>query len=115
MGKSRTGGGDDFVGFAGDGDDLADEADVAIVVASFWGRVVDGAGARVGGDAVLVDGPSWAERLRVGCPGRVRTGVRASHEFPTLGRKMRAEDGDSVGWRSLVAVWELQVVEVVGS
>jgi hypothetical protein len=49
-------GGDDLLGFEGDGDDLADEAEeVAFVV--FAVGVVGDAGARVGGDAVLVDDP----------------------------------------------------------
>ena len=55
-------GGDDLLGFEGDGDDLADEAeDVAFVV--FAVGVVGDAGAGVGGGAVWVDEPSRAERL----------------------------------------------------
>jgi hypothetical protein len=54
--------GDDLLGFEGDGDDLADEAeDVAFVV--FAVGVVGDAGAGVGGDAVLVDDPFEAELL----------------------------------------------------
>jgi hypothetical protein len=49
-------GGDDFLGFEGDGDDLADEAeDVAFVFVAVG--VVGDVGAGVGGDAVLVDDP----------------------------------------------------------
>jgi hypothetical protein len=49
-------GGDDLLGFEGDGNDLADEAeDVAFVI--FAVGVVGDAGAGVGGDAVLVDDP----------------------------------------------------------
>ena len=47
---------DDLLGFEGDGDDLADEAEDVLGVAGSVG-VVDDAGAGVGGDAVLVDDP----------------------------------------------------------
>ena len=49
-------GGDDLLGFEGDGDDLADEAEDVLRVVFAVG-VVDDAGAGVGGDAVLVDDP----------------------------------------------------------
>ena len=49
-------GGDDLLGFEGDGDDLADEAEVVAFVVLAIGVVGD-AGAGVGGDAVLVDDP----------------------------------------------------------
>ena len=49
-------GGDDLLGFEGDGDDLADEAEDVFGVVGAVG-VVDDAGAGVGGDAVLVDDP----------------------------------------------------------
>jgi hypothetical protein len=59
-------GGDDLLGFEGDGDDLADEAeDVAIVVGAVG--VVDYAGTGNGGDSVLcwslMGTHSRAERL----------------------------------------------------
>lgn len=43
-----------MLGFEGDGDDLADEAEDVVVVVGAVG-VVDDAGAGIGGDAVLVD------------------------------------------------------------
>ena len=49
-------GGDELLGFEGDGDDLADEAEDVFGVVGAVG-VVDDAGAGVGGDAVLVDDP----------------------------------------------------------
>ena len=49
-------GGDDLLGFEGDGDDLADEAEDVFGVVGTVG-IVDDAGAGVGGDAVLVDDP----------------------------------------------------------
>ena len=59
-------GGDDALGFEGDGDDLADEAKDVFGVVGAVG-VVDDAGAGVGGDAVLCWSPigthSRAERL----------------------------------------------------
>jgi hypothetical protein len=48
--------GDDLLGFERDGDDLADESEDVLGVVFAVG-VVDDAGARVGGDAVLVDDP----------------------------------------------------------
>jgi hypothetical protein len=52
----RGEGGDNLLGFEGDGDDLLDEAeDVGGVVGAVG--IVDDAGAWVGGDAVLVDDP----------------------------------------------------------
>ena len=67
-------GGDDLLGFEGDGDDLTDEAkDIAFVVCTVG--VVGDAGAGVGGDAVLIDDPfeggAVAEAVvqgRRGCP-----------------------------------------------
>jgi hypothetical protein len=53
-------GGDDLLGFEGDGDDLADEPEdvFGVGLISFKAvGVVDDAGAGVGGDAVLVDNP----------------------------------------------------------
>ena len=61
-------GGDDLLGFEGDGDDLADEAEDVFGVVGTVG-VVDDAGAGVGGDAILVDDPfeGGAVRLRLLC------------------------------------------------
>jgi hypothetical protein len=53
-------GGDDALGFEGDGDDLADEAEDVLGVGVFSFKavgVVDDAGAGVGRNAVLVDDP----------------------------------------------------------
>ena len=61
-----------MLGFEGDGDDLADEAEDVVVVVGAVG-VVDDAGAGVGGDAVLVDHPfeagAVAEAVVVGGGG----------------------------------------------
>ena len=58
-------GGDDFLGFEGDGDDLSDEAEDVVVVVGAVG-VVDDAGAGVGGDAVLVDHPFEGGKCQIG-------------------------------------------------
>jgi hypothetical protein len=52
----RGEGGDELLGFEGDGDDLADEAEDVLGVVGAVG-VVDDARAGVGGDPVLVDDP----------------------------------------------------------
>ena len=52
----RGEGGDGLLGFEGDGDDLADEAE-DVFGSVFAVGVVDDAGAFVGGDLVLVDDP----------------------------------------------------------
>ena len=68
--------GDEVLGFEGDGDDLAEEAEDVLGVAFAVG-VVDYAGAGVGGDAVRVDDPFGGGARGGGVGGVLREDGRA--------------------------------------